>query len=74
MRHEINRIFVCFTCKIKLYFTREHKFLCCYSRDNVTRNTIPSGVHSVGEKCFELALEQTNVVYDENKIDHKRCP
>ena len=29
--HEINRKFDCFTCKIKLYFTREHQLLYFHS-------------------------------------------
>jgi hypothetical protein len=45
-KHEINRKFVCFVCKIKLYFTHEHQLLyfhlwLCHSRN------ITSGVHSV---------------------------
>ena len=60
IKHEINRKFVCFTCKIKLYYIRKHQLLYFHSR--LCHSWKYCICCSLCEIYFDLTLKQTNIL------------
>ena len=62
IKHGINRKFVCFICKIKLYFTNVNQLL--YFQSWICHSWKYCVMCSLGEIYFNLTLKQTNIIYN----------